>query len=124
MAQTNLIGNKKAGGAAATKAAAAPVKKEQRWYRVMADKQVPRTGGHDLLRAGKEITSANFDVELLRKQGVSLEEIEPPAWFVDQQEQSLARHDALVAEGHDLGEHPEYKPAAVRTAAKAPAAAT
>jgi hypothetical protein len=119
----SLIGSK--AGATAKAAATAPAAKtETRWYRVLEDKQVPRTGGHDLLRAGKEVSSASRDVELLKKQGVKLEEIEPPSWYVDQQAQSPLRHAELVEAGADLGEHPEYKPAALASAAKSPPAAS
>lgn len=113
----SLLGKRAAEKAAAARPAAPAPKRENRFYKVLEDKQVPRTGGHDLLRAGKEIQSANYDVDLLRKQGVKLEEIEVPAWYVDQQEQSAARHAALTDAGHELGDHPDYKPAKVGRAA-------
>lgn len=111
---------------AETARAGVPAKNvEVRWYRVLEDKQVPRTGGHDLLRAGKELSSGSRDIELLRKQGVKMDEIEAPAWYVEAQAQSPAHHAELVEAGHDLGEHPEYKPAALKTVKSAePASAS
>lgn len=84
----------------------APPPMPNRWYRVASDRQVPRAGGSYLLRAGKEINSANYDIPALRRAGVDLVEIPTPPWFLAAQEASVERHAQLVAAGADLGDHP------------------
>ena len=78
-------------------AAAAPAKAQ--WYRVLQTVTVPRHGGTFELHAGKEISSANFDIKAIERAGGKVEKIAPPQHWIDTQTQSLAEHEGRL--GHE-----------------------
>jgi hypothetical protein len=73
----------------------APEVPPTRWFRVLEAKDVPRHGGSFHLHAGKEISSAGYDIAALLRVGVKLEPLEnPPLWWVEQQHQAVANMEA------------------------------
>lgn len=80
------------------------------WMTVLEDKQVPRAGGSYMLRGGKEINSANYDFDVLRRAGVKLQLLEnPPQWWLDAQAEGERRGRELAeAQGYEpeYAEHP------------------
>lgn len=69
------------------------------WMRILEDRQVPRTGGNYMIRAGKELPSCNYDFAALKRAGVKLEPCDPPHWYVDAQLRAVQRHEELEAAG-------------------------
>lgn len=101
-------------------AAAQPVAKEVRWFRVTSEtRQVPRDHGDYVLKRGKEISSASFDIQKLRNIGVTLEEIPTPGWYIEAQRKGQDLAEQLASEGVDV----EVPPAYVAPEVKPPATA-
>lgn len=98
----SMIG--KAGGPRVAAAAPQVPAKPLKWYRVLEDKTVTMNKGgwnqQILLRTGKEISSENHDITLLKNRGVKLEEMkETPGWYLEQQRAGLERHAQLTEAG-------------------------
>lgn len=91
----------------------APVK----WYRVTSpDKKITQPQGgvnqEFVLRMGKEISSASYNIAFLRNRGVTLEELtSPPGWWNEAQQKGLQRHEDLTAKGIELADPVPLEPA-------------
>lgn len=115
MAKTpGLIGNQRPRQASKAATAGNPgSERKLKWFRVTSGGEkghrIPRPHGDFLLRQGKEINDANFEIPRLLNLGVKLEEIPTPGWFVKQQADAQEKYLRLVDEGVELPEPPEYE---------------
>lgn len=104
----SLIGNPKPAKAAAP---AAPAKTGPlRWFLVESPDKVIRlpSRAEFVIRQGKEINSAEYDVGLLQARGVKLKEIDTPNWWNEAQAKGIDRHAELAAKGIILPDPPEH----------------
>lgn len=102
------------------RAAPAKAAEPMRWYRVTGgpgNSKNPgevgpfrREQGDYFLKIGNEINSGQYDIRTLKNQGVKLDEIEPPGWYVDQQERGKEKAEELRADGVDVGPGADYEP--------------
>lgn len=88
----------------------------QKWYRVTSpDKKISQPMGgvnqEFILRQGKEISSASYNIQFLKNRGVVLEEIPAPGWYVEAQQKALSRHAELLDKGIDLPDPVPLEPA-------------
>lgn len=83
-----------------------------RWFRVIGGPQGSKAGSvgpfrkktgagyaEFMLAIGKEINSAEYDVKGLKNSGAKLEEIQPPGWYAQQQEDALVKAEELREAG-------------------------
>jgi hypothetical protein len=102
-ATPSLIGNQKA-AAAAVASPAAPARGPLKWFVITTgDKIIRRPGKEEyVIRQGKEINDAEYDIALLKSRGVGLEPIKTPAWWKEAQLAGDRKRDELASRGINL----------------------
>lgn len=78
-------------GADLPKTEQAPVGQNVQWFVVEDDREVPQRGGTFLLRKGKLINSAGYNIAELKRSGVVLKEAEAPLWWREAQARAAGR---------------------------------
>jgi hypothetical protein len=99
-------------GKSAKREAAPPQKAPEplKWFRYTGgDRLVPRPHGDFKLRTGKEINSRDYDVDQMKRLGMTFEEIPTPGWFILAQEKGEAKYLELQERGIDIPEPPPYE---------------
>ncbi len=87
-----------------------------KWYRVTGGPSSSRNPGEVgpfrrdqgdyFLKIGNEINSAQYDIRQLKNAGVKFDEIDPPGWWVQAQQDSAAKVEQLQAEGLPVSDSP------------------